>query len=301
MAESTPAIVLTRNEYHRMLRALAWLEPKIKGGWGDEPTVESDDEVKTIRITGPAEPLDNGTVGTEETLETDDGEDLEFDEGEDFDIDPPEITLAEYVYPGEFVVRDMSSSALGTDEEWRSVEVLCWAYELQGQSLREGGLYQCALKGYWNQNDGEDVDSRALVEVQVGGGSGEIIRVTGKPRVIVGRRWYPGIILTHDPLTQITAATGPDVWLLQCVNGELATSGSGNYAAVDRGYSFEICGVARRVYETDNMRRLIQGACDPVTGQWKAVFEGPFEGDDTSPCSGTTTTSTTTTTTTTPP
>jgi hypothetical protein len=52
MAESTPAIVLTRNEYHRMLRALAWLEPKIKSGWGDEPTVESDDEIKTIRITG---------------------------------------------------------------------------------------------------------------------------------------------------------------------------------------------------------------------------------------------------------
>lgn len=293
MAEASPAVVLTRAEYNRLLKILAFIEPKIRGGWEDEAPDWHDQETKTIRITGPAVGIHVGDDVGEE-LDTDEGEPLEIDEGTSLEIDPPAVAF-EYLYPGEFVWRDMSTEALGTDAEWKSYHILCWAYDVQARDLQESGLYQGRIEGMWKQDD----DFRSLVEVQAAGGSVQIIQVTGRPRVVSGRRWYPGTILDHDPLTQLTSPSGADVWLLQCVNGELATSGSGNYLSIDRGYSFEVCSEGRRVYETDEMRRMIQGACDAVTGQWKAVFEGPFEGDLTDPCEGTTTTSTTSTTTTT--
>lgn len=277
MAENSPTYVLTADAYSRLLRVLRWAEPQIRADGYEEETKDIDDSAVTIQITGPAVEMDSVVSPGEETLETDDGEPLEMDPGEDLDLDPAEVEKR-YIWPCEFVYRNME--ALGTDEEWGNFETPCWAYELNEASLMDGARYQAVSVGSLEQGEDEEAETRALVQVQTGGSGTEIIRVTGKPKAgPAGRRWYPGVI-SQEEEDSWHRADGLAVWLLQVVDGELATNGWGYYTAIRRAGSAIVNSESRPVYETSLLRQLTGGFCDTITHEWFGIFQGEFEGDE---------------------
>ncbi len=287
--------------WDRISKAVRWIEAARVGCSNiDYPFPPLPDiGVATIRVTGPAVLMapPQGAITTPVTigLQLDDGSNLNLDGSSSFlgldDEGSPSVdtTNPRYVYMAVLTWRNIDR--VGEVDEWNDLDRV-WAAELNDGDLKIGKRYLGIVVGTYG--------SLGLVEVNVGGSSDAIVHVTGKPCVLDGRRWYPGKLADETDPMSYAIVDGALVWLLQALDGELATDGGGYYNAVARSYSYTIAGETRRVYETAELRRLLNGACDPITGQWKGVFEGSYQGDQDPSLCTTSTTSTTTTTTTTP-